>query len=244
MYPLNGGGTGHEVKCPCETETRRAGAIPACDFELLERRNVDKIHSGVLRRFCQVLEQVYGGDLGRLAIDIGVDRSTCSRYRSGKTKLTRRSLQALSVKAQVNSAWLEKGGSDSIVWDIPDKDNWRKYALPVFVRPLHDPPSNNPWGRTSLFLAVPPGLESCDRYWLQIDRDNPTWGALKGDFILLEYCRGKAVLSDYEGKLAAFKREDGQVILGTVPLPSCRGDDCAIYGRAILLYRDLEGAIR
>ena len=101
-------------------------------------------------RVRKVLSEIYANDVGAMARDIGVNRSTCSRYKNGQVKPNRRSLASLSQASGVSLAWLMRGPEDEIQYistkdavELSLRDRFALAVLPAVASGLFSDGHNN-----------------------------------------------------------------------------------------------------
>jgi transcriptional regulator with XRE-family HTH domain len=199
----------------------------------------------ITKRFCKVLEVVYGGNTSQMAHDIGVDRSTCSRYKDGKTIPNRRSLMALSHEKGISLDWLERGLDEEIQYEqqSSSSDGISEWGLKVFRSPVVAVVEESQLGETGMLIATPSSFYDPKRYWLEVRQEFGDHAIRIGDLLLIQPCDARdPAESDVNRLRTVMHAGDLTPVLAIVTNadPKNKGKQ-KIVGAALLLHRDLQG---
>lgn len=195
----------------------------------------------IVDRFNKVLAEVYGSNLQRMATALGIDRSTCSRYKTGVVAPSRRTLLALSREAGIDLEWLEHGGGNEIKFsEQSSSESIEAFGLPVFSQPLEGPPIEKSPNRLGMALLAPPPYYQEGRYWVKVGRDLPQASLRAGDYVLLEPCPARTPDADDAERLFAIKREEKLHLDIIQPKDAKRQSGLKVLARSILVHRDLQ----
>ena len=186
-------------------------------------------------RFCRVLAEVYNNDLARMATELGVNQTTCFRYRKGDVVPPLRTLRLISEKAHVNLTWLQNGGGEQIVFDEQSSlSAITEYGLPVLRAPSETTPA-----MAHEALVAPPTYYDKKRYWLKMAEDMAAYSLKAGDHVLIEVCDSRPAEDSDNDRLCILKRK-GKLALEMVTPKDCQGKERpTVHGLAVLLHRDL-----
>ena len=189
-------------------------------------------------RFGKVLDEVYGGDTFKMAGALGIDRSSCSRYKHGRVIPTRRTLASLASIAHISLEWLEHGGSDVIQFEeLSSANAIDEFGLPVFSAPLETKPSEQSPGRLGMNLVAIPPYFSEGRYWLKIGRGIEAASVVVGDYVLLETCEPRPANESDDSRIRVIRRGDA-VVFDVVTNRDIEKRS-KVLGAPVLLQRDL-----
>lgn len=193
----------------------------------------------ITKRVKKVLDECFDGSVSGMAYAVGVDRTTCSRYKNGDVVPNRRTLIILGQATGVSLGWLENGPGDEIVWEEKSSSAAAEdLKLPVLRAPVEELPKQDDPSHASMSFAPPPDFYNADRYWLWISNPIEAKGVQIGDFVLIERCEPRQVKSEDMDKLCALKRS-GKHLLVVVADEDLRKrrDKPLIIGEAKILHR-------
>jgi transcriptional regulator with XRE-family HTH domain len=188
-------------------------------------------------RFCQVLNEAYDGNLALMAASIGFDRSTLSRYKSGKTPVTQRLMSALANDKGVSLKWLQGGGGDKIEYTKVDEAG-SDCSRPVMKTPCEYVPTRSTPGYNGLNRETAPFHNVKTKFWLIAQQNYIEQRVFAGDYVLIrEINPGPAKDSDL-GQLYIMRR-DQNVVFEPVTEQDVK-NGVMLFGKAIMCERDLE----
>lgn len=186
------------------------------------------VEQDVLKRFRQILEHSYNGNLGKMADDIGVDRATCSRYKNGLIPIPRRSILAISRAANIDLSWLESGGGEEIKFDR----GAQAPLLPV----LRDPTDVYP-AKSIVSMQTPSAYFAENNYWLDVKDSIPGASILERDYVLIQPLPPRSLSNCDVGRLLAVRHSDARS-LQLISKGMIKGAaDLTVIGQAILVQR-------
>jgi transcriptional regulator with XRE-family HTH domain len=200
--------------------------------------------NAITKRFCKVLEHAYGGNISQMAHDIGVDRSTCSRYKDGKTVPNRRSLMALSRALNISLEWLENGTDEEIQYEPQSSSSdISMWGLKVFRSPVVAVVTESQPGEAGMLFAPPPTFYEDARYWLEVRQDNRGNAVRAGDYLLIQPCDAREPAGSDLNRLRIVTHDgDPNPALETVAEADLkRNGKLKIVGAVLMLHRDLQG---
>jgi hypothetical protein len=188
-------------------------------------------------RFRQVLDELYEDNLALTAASIGFDRSTLSRYKSGKTLITQRLISALSNDKGVSQKWLQGGGGDKIEFTTHDEAG-SDISRPVMLSPCERVPTRSTPGYIGLSRETAPFHNLKTKYWLVAQKDFIGQRVFAGDYVLVrEINEGQAKDVDV-GQLFVMRRDNKLVFEPVTEQDVANG--VLLFGKAIMSERDLE----
>ncbi len=131
----------------------------------------------ILKRFRLVLDTLYRSDAARMAQEMGVNRTTITRYINGDVTPTKKALHLLSLAKRIRLTWLLGDGGDSIEYD-----NAFEFALPRLQSPIAgDSPIDSMSSRQSIPFYCRPGM-----YYLHVNEEMKANGILVHDHCLIQ----------------------------------------------------------
>ena len=197
------------------------------------------------RRFRRVFAEIFNGNAEELCRTLEVNRSTLTRYQSGKIPPSRKTLRKIAALKGVSFDWLLGfGSSEAIVFekspvllDAAPSSTPADKTLPLTKTPSLEVPTSATPGFLGTRRDTIGFLYRATRYWLKAPHDCPSQFIRKGDYCLIETIPGRAATPCESSEMRVFTRNDVVVfdVLGAAEQNETR----KIFGVLVRIERDL-----
>jgi hypothetical protein len=190
----------------------------------------------ILMRFAQVFNDIYGGQTLLMAADLEKDPTLIQRYLAGKVKISTKSLTTLSRVKNISLQWLLNGeGGEKVQFVTPATQSPR----PVTAMPCEVVPVSPETGFCGMYRETAPFHNVRDRYWLHTQQPIAKADIKVGDYVLVQVCCERPCAEEDVGMLFVLRRKE-KLLLDVVTKDDVASkSDARIFGRAIMLERDL-----
>jgi transcriptional regulator with XRE-family HTH domain len=186
-------------------------------------------------RFKLVVEELYKNNLAKAALALGLDRSTVSRYVSGRNPPLS-ILLLVSRLTNVDIDWLTKGTELKIRYA---KENYSgEVSRPVISTPCAGAPDHTTPKFGMEFRQVAPAHNVPNRYWLRLTANIKALDLLKRDLVLMEAILPRSATPNDVGCLRIVLRGDQVEV--AVLIQSDVKSDVQVLAFAHLVERDLN----
>lgn len=187
------------------------------------------------QRFNLVVEKYYDNNLAKAAMALGLDRSTLSRYVSGRQP-PRSVLLLLSQLHDIDIDWLTDGTELKIRFS--DDQYTGAIARPIIDVPCERVPDGTTQGFRGEFRQVAPYHNVPDRYWLRLSSDVSALNLLARDYILMQTVVPRQGIHSDLGCLRVLRR--GEALEAAVAINADIKCDVRVVAIAHLIERDLK----
>lgn len=187
----------------------------------------------IRNRFLKVLEVVFKGDAGKMALELGLDRSTMTRYKNGSSTPSQKILVGLSHAKRIRLAWLKgDAGGEEIEYD-----EGFEYSLPFVRSPLAGGSAIESVGKRQVI----PYYCRPQCYYLDIRHEIKLHGIHARDHCLIQQITPRPPSTCECGTLRVVMR-DGVLALDEVTQQDMKNGS-TIHGLLLRVERDLEHTI-
>ncbi|MEI6233257.1 MAG: hypothetical protein WCT04_09405 [Planctomycetota bacterium] len=160
-------------------------------------------------RLQQVLTDVFQGSLDEMAKCMDVDRVSVYRYKNGKVRPSRRSLNLLQQRKGVSAEWVLKGGSEKIQYDTSPNVQASSTSLPLFLEPIESLQNTGPVVMRAE-LQTDSGKVGPNRYFLRLAEKKDYF--LAGDFVLIQTCAPHPAMNLHLSEQYCVLKRDGKLV--------------------------------